>query len=126
MQVIHLPFADDIRNLDLENETVKVEEESLNEAKDIISTLSESFSPEKYKNPVLQRFYKHFEALALDNDNVEEFKDTTLPDENKLKIIPSTSFENLLVDSENKPYSDEKMLESAKTGQVMITHLNNF
>jgi hypothetical protein len=46
-------------------------------AKDLIKKLAFSFNSEGFENPVLQKYWRNIEALALDRDEPEEMVDYT-------------------------------------------------
>jgi len=73
-----LPFSDDIRKLKVE-EAPKATNEQIDKAKEILTKLKFEFSSESFENPILQRFFRTLEALALDKDDIEETVDTTAP-----------------------------------------------
>ncbi len=81
--LIVLPFADDKRHLNFEDEFTRTEPELVDQAKDIINklTISGGFDPEAFENPVLQRHYASLQALALDQELDEgDLKDSIIPD----------------------------------------------
>ena len=80
MHVIYLPYADDIREIDLE-ETPKAEEEHIAKAKQLVKTLRIRFDSTQFENPALQRHYAALQALALDKDELEETDDYVVPDD---------------------------------------------
>jgi ATP-dependent DNA helicase 2 subunit 1 len=77
--LIHLPYADDIRNLKLEPTPIAYPD-LIVKAKTMISDLRLKFHPETIFNPKLQRHYAVLQALALDQEAPEETPDMTLPD----------------------------------------------
>lgn len=54
-----------------------VEEKTVELAKKIISKLKFSYKPSNFKNPKLQQFWAHLEALALEYDAPETVVDDT-------------------------------------------------
>ncbi|KAE9023254.1 hypothetical protein PR002_g11756 [Phytophthora rubi] len=78
--VIFLPYLDDIRDIPVDPVT-SVDQEKIDAAKDLISTLKLTEAP-SFENPELQKHYAAIQALALDEEVLEfdETKDTTLPD----------------------------------------------
>eukprot|EP00013_Stygamoeba_regulata_P018343 CAMPEP_0177680768 /NCGR_PEP_ID=MMETSP0447-20121125/30351_1 /TAXON_ID=0 /ORGANISM="Stygamoeba regulata, Strain BSH-02190019" /LENGTH=661 /DNA_ID=CAMNT_0019190125 /DNA_START=29 /DNA_END=2014 /DNA_ORIENTATION=- len=77
--VIYLPFADDIRTLELPP-SVPFDAEDVKTAKAMIKKLRIRFDSSRFEDPALQRHYANLQALALDRDDVEEVPDHTLPD----------------------------------------------
>ena len=80
MHVIYLPFADDLRETEFE-ENKKATEEQISKAKKLVKTLRINFDSNQFENPHLQRHYSALQALALDKDQLEDTPDYTLPDE---------------------------------------------
>ncbi|CAG2223780.1 G22P1 [Mytilus edulis] len=78
--VIILPFADDFRKVKLD-ETVRANTEQIDKAKDMIKKLAFTFNSESFENPVLQKYWRNIEALALDRDEPEEMVDYTMPND---------------------------------------------
>ncbi|EGZ26474.1 hypothetical protein PHYSODRAFT_484094 [Phytophthora sojae] len=74
LNVIFLPYLDDIRD-------IPVDPEKIDAAKHLISTLKLTEAP-SFENPELQKHYAAIQALALDEEvlQFDEAKDTTLPD----------------------------------------------
>jgi ATP-dependent DNA helicase 2 subunit 1 len=77
--VIYLPFADDIRTLELPPPGV-FDADDVKAAKAMIKKLRIRFDSSRFENPALQRHYANLQALALDRDDVDEVPDHTLPD----------------------------------------------
>lgn len=76
--VIPLPYAEDVRILQLEK-GIKAEEEQIEKAKEIVKKLHCVFRSENFENPVLQTHWRNIEALALEEDELEDMIDYTLP-----------------------------------------------
>ncbi|EEY59535.1 ATP-dependent DNA helicase 2 subunit, putative [Phytophthora infestans T30-4] len=74
LNVIFLPYLDDIRD-------ISAEPEKIDAAKQLISKLKLTEAP-SFENPDLQKHFAAIQALALDEETLEfdETKDTTLPD----------------------------------------------
>ena len=51
--------------------------DQIDKAKEIIKKLGFTFSSEAFENPVIQKYWRNIEALALDKDAPEEFQDFT-------------------------------------------------
>jgi ATP-dependent DNA helicase 2 subunit 1 len=81
--VIFLPYAEDLRKVDLPKPS-KASDEQIDKAKKIIRKLMFNFQSESFENPVLQKHYRTLEAIALEHENVEEINDLTLPDVNQI------------------------------------------
>ncbi|THD21731.1 Acylaminoacyl-peptidase (S09 family) [Fasciola hepatica] len=83
-QLIHLPYADDFRELDLP-EVGPASAEQVEAAKALVKKLMVPFSPKQISNPVLQRQYAILEALALNRESVEDVPDHTIPNTSAIK-----------------------------------------
>ncbi|KAK6928709.1 Ku70/Ku80 C-terminal arm [Dillenia turbinata] len=84
MHMIYLPFSDDIRHLHTEENAVtsRANEDQIKKATSLIKRLDlKDFSVCQFANPALQSHYAILQALALDEDEMPEIKDETLPDE---------------------------------------------
>ena len=82
--MIILPWADDIRsNSDImakyPKELPKVNEEQSELAKKIIKKMNISFDCRAFENVELQKFYSTLQALALEENNIEQVDDTMQP-----------------------------------------------
>ncbi|KAK4171792.1 SPOC like C-terminal domain-containing protein [Triangularia setosa] len=76
-----LPFADDIRNVDIKAPP-KPADELTDQMREIIQNLQlpkATYNPLKYPNPALQWHYKILQAMALDEDVPDEMADLTVP-----------------------------------------------
>ncbi|XP_060795804.1 X-ray repair cross-complementing protein 6 [Neoarius graeffei] len=80
---IFLPYADDIRTLDV-HECPTASAEQVNKMKEIVHKLRFKYRSDAFENPVLQQHYRNLEALALDMMAPEAIEDFTLP---KLEMI---------------------------------------
>ncbi|KAA0725242.1 X-ray repair cross-complementing protein 5 [Triplophysa tibetana] len=76
--VIFLPFADDIRTLDVQ-ECPTASDEQVNKMKEIVHKLRFKYRSDAFENPVLQQHYRNLEALALDMLAPETIEDLTMP-----------------------------------------------
>ena len=82
--MIILPWADDIRsNSEIMSkypkELPKVNEEQSELAKKIIKKMNISFDCRAFENVELQKFYSTLQALALEENNIEQVDDTMQP-----------------------------------------------
>ena len=76
-----LPFADDIRNVDL-NSTTRCSNELIDHMRVIVQNLQlpkAVYNPTKYPNPALQWHYRILQTLALEEEVPEHPEDATLP-----------------------------------------------
>jgi len=83
MHVIFLPFADDNRDVKLDDEPTKANKEQVDAAVQLISALEmEAFAPGDLENPALQKHYAILQAIALQEaepDWNDEVNDSTMP-----------------------------------------------
>jgi ATP-dependent DNA helicase 2 subunit 1 len=79
MHVIYLPFADDLRNLNLDK-IVKADNDQILNAKKVVKQLRIAFDSHNFENPALQKHYATLQALALDREAEEETVDYLQPD----------------------------------------------
>ena len=77
--VIYLPFADDLRNLDLPK-TDKATEGQVLLAKKVVKSLRIKFDSRSFENPSLQKYYSNLQALALERETVDVTPDYVQPD----------------------------------------------
>ena len=82
--MIILPWADDIRSnseimAKYPKELPKVNEEQSELAKKIIKKMNISFDCRAFENVELQKFYSTLQALALEENNIEQVDDTMQP-----------------------------------------------
>ncbi|KAK7027384.1 X-ray repair cross-complementing protein 6 [Halocaridina rubra] len=75
----HLPFADDFRNIQMENMT-RATTDQVDAAKAVIKKLRFKYSPLSFPNPDLETHWNNIEALALNRDSREPVEDFTAPD----------------------------------------------
>lgn len=90
MHMIYLPYADDIRHVEELNSYVdgaapRATDDQIKKAAALMRRIDlKDFSVCQFSNPALQRHYGILEALALEEDEMPEIKDETLPDEEGL------------------------------------------
>ncbi|XP_027363651.1 ATP-dependent DNA helicase 2 subunit KU70 isoform X1 [Abrus precatorius] len=90
MHMIYLPYSDDIRPVeerysDRSGMVTKASDDQIKKAADLIKRIDlRDFSVCQFTNPALQRHYAVLQALALEEDEIPEMKDETLPDEEGL------------------------------------------
>ncbi|KAK4671062.1 ATP-dependent DNA helicase II subunit 1 [Podospora pseudoanserina] len=76
-----LPFADDIRSVEIKTST-KPADELTDKMREIIQNLQlpkATYNPLKYPNPALQWHYKILQAMALEEDVPDALDDLTIP-----------------------------------------------
>ncbi|XP_036428762.1 X-ray repair cross-complementing protein 6 [Colossoma macropomum] len=75
---IFLPYADDIRTLDV-HECPTASDEQVQKMKEIVHKLRFKYRSDAFENPVLQQHFRNLEALALDMLAPEAIEDFTMP-----------------------------------------------
>ncbi|KAL3619918.1 ATP-dependent DNA helicase II subunit 1 [Castilleja foliolosa] len=125
MHMIYLPYSDDIRSIEeLHTDTnpvaLKATEDQTKSALSLVKSVDlKNFSVCQFANPALQRHYAVLQALALDEDEIPDIKDETLPDEEGLArpgIVKALEQFKLSVYGENM--EDENDLSSGKTSEA--------
>lgn len=87
MHMIYLPYSDDVRLIEeLHSETNALMPRATNDQIKVATALMrrvdlKEFSVCQFANPALQSHYAVVQALALDEDDMPEIKDETVPDE---------------------------------------------
>ncbi|XP_057960268.1 ATP-dependent DNA helicase 2 subunit KU70 isoform X2 [Malania oleifera] len=87
MHMICLPYSNDIRNVeellsDTTAATLRASDGQIKNATALMRRIDlKDFSVCQFSNPALQRHYAVLQALALDEDDIPETKDETIPDE---------------------------------------------
>ncbi|KAL2078079.1 hypothetical protein ACEWY4_025764 [Coilia grayii] len=75
---IFLPYADDIRTLDV-HEGPTATDEQIDKMKEIVHKLRFKYRSDAFENPGLQQHFRNLEALALDLMQPEDIEDFTMP-----------------------------------------------
>lgn len=95
--VIHIPFVENVRDLpeveDDEDMTISTEQKNL--MKDVLETLKFDYRSDMFENPKLQCEYRAVEAIALEEDDLDPFVDTTKPGVDRFESIHADKFEEL-------------------------------
>lgn len=87
MHMIYLPYSDDIRHIEKLHMTTngsapRASKEQIENAVAMMRKLElKDFSVYQFSNPALQRHYSILQVLALEEDELPETKDETMPDE---------------------------------------------
>eukprot|EP00249_Psilotum_nudum_P013508 c24370_g1_i1 orf=258-2180(-) len=124
MYMIYLPYTDDIRNVEKLHTTgdtpaPRATEEQINKAVAMIKKIDlKDFSFENIPNPALQRHYAILQALALQEEDLPELQDSTMPDEAGMKK-PSVAtavkaFKDAVYGEDHDLQEAEAALEKAK------------
>ncbi|XP_074308685.1 ATP-dependent DNA helicase 2 subunit KU70 isoform X2 [Silene latifolia] len=87
MHMIYLPYCDDIRNpeelhINATSKAPVASDEQIKTATALMKRVDlKDFSVCQFSNPALQKHYAVLQALALEENEIPEIKDETLPDE---------------------------------------------
>lgn len=91
MHMIYLPYSDDIRHIEKLHMTTngsapRASKEQIENAVAMMRKLElKDFSVYQFSNPALQRHYSILQVLALEEDELPETKDETMPDEESMQ-----------------------------------------
>lgn len=120
LHMIYLPYSDDIRDIEELHSDSNVAAPSANEEQNkkaaaLMKRIDlKEFSVCQFANPALQRHYAVLQALALEEDEIPEIKDETVPDEEGMSrpgVVKSLEEFKLAVYGEN--YDEENDHEKA-------------
>ncbi|CAA0808844.1 ATP-dependent DNA helicase 2 subunit KU70 [Striga hermonthica] len=124
MHMIYLPYSDDIRpieelHIDTNPTAHQASEDQIKSASSLVKFVDlKNFSVCQFANPALQRHYAVLQALALDEDELPDIKDETLPDEEGLArpaIVKALEEFKLSV---NGGEQDDDLVDSGKTSDT--------
>ncbi|KAJ8717324.1 hypothetical protein PYW08_005723 [Mythimna loreyi] len=95
--IICIPFVENVRNIPTFEEDEDIEIATVNKTfmKDILNNLQFNYKPDMFENPKLQAQYNAIEAIALEDEEVEPFRDTTKPDIKSFQEIQDDLFYEL-------------------------------
>lgn len=121
--VIHIPFVENVRDLPEveDDEDTKVSREQKGLMKDMLNTLKFNYKPDVFENPKLQCEYRAVEAIALEEDDLDPFVDTTKPNADRFEDIHADVFEELfgpfeaLATKRPKPKEPSRNAKKAKS-----------
>ncbi|KAL3506595.1 hypothetical protein ACH5RR_031977 [Cinchona calisaya] len=125
MHMIYLPYSDDIRHIeevhaDTNTMAPRATEDQTKKGSALIRRVDlKDFSVCQFSNPALQRHYAVLQALALQEDEMPEIKDETVPDEEGMArpgIVKVLEEFKLSVYGEN--YEDDDLTTSGKVTEA--------
>ncbi|EOY13400.1 KU70 isoform 1 [Theobroma cacao] len=126
INMIYLPYSDDIRDVeeifpDTDDDAPRADEDQIQKAAALIKRIDmRDFSVSQFANPALQRHYAVLQALALEEDDIPETIDETLPDEEGLArpaVVKAIEEFKLSVYGDN--YDEERdFLGKGKVGEA--------
>ncbi|KAK9141103.1 hypothetical protein Scep_010784 [Stephania cephalantha] len=121
MHMIYLPYSDDIRHveelhMDTNVATPRASDDQIGKATALMKRIDlKDFSVCQFANPALQRHYAVLQALALDEDEMPEVSDETLPDEQGMArpgVVNALEEFKISVYGENYDYEASTKAES--------------
>jgi ATP-dependent DNA helicase 2 subunit 1 len=77
--VIYLPYADDLRDIEIEKSS-KASKEQVEKARKVVQGLRIDFDSRNFQNPALQKHYANLQDLAMGREIREEVIDYAIPD----------------------------------------------
>ncbi|XP_044509800.1 ATP-dependent DNA helicase 2 subunit KU70 isoform X2 [Mangifera indica] len=122
MHMIYLPYSDDIRNIEeFHSSTDVVPRATDDQVKKAAAMMKriylKDFSVCQFANPALQRHYAVLQALALEEDEMPDINDETLPDEEGMaRPAVVKAIEEFKLSVYGEDYDEES--ESAGNGKV--------
>ncbi|CAH0695951.1 unnamed protein product [Spodoptera exigua] len=92
--VICIPFMENVRNIPIveDDDDEKLSKTDKDIMKDIMNQLKFDYKPDMFQNPKTQSLYNALEAIALEDEDVEPFIDTTKPDEKRFEGLQEDLF----------------------------------
>ncbi|KAI8419968.1 hypothetical protein MSG28_008573 [Choristoneura fumiferana] len=94
--VIQLPFIENVREVPVpEEEETKTSTADKSVMRDILETLKFDYNSNLFENPKTQSTYRAIEAIALNEDDVEPFVDTTKRDPKVFEDLKADLFEEI-------------------------------
>lgn len=94
--VIQLPFIENVREVPVveeEETTISTADKSV--MRDILETLKFDYNCNLFENPKIQSTYRAIEAIALNEDDIEPFVDTTKRDPKVFEDLKDELFEEI-------------------------------
>ncbi len=126
--MVYLPFKEDVRDIVLKGAAaLPYKVEAIDKAKDVIAKLTLNYDPKNFPNPALQTHWRAIEALALNEDDIEPYDDSsTQPDYEAIETKAGYDLYsiNQTLGASNVPIGETKvnvpqnMKELAINGQV--------
>lgn len=123
MHMIYLPYSDDIRDIeelhsDSNGTAPCATDEQIKNAAALMKRIDlKDFSVGQFANPALQRHYAVLQALALEEDEIPDINDETVPDEEGMSrpgVVKSLEEFKLSVYGENYQEENDKAVDASK------------
>lgn len=95
--VIYIPFLENVKNIIgvIDDEPVTIDDGHKKFMKDMVKSLKFDFKSDTFENPVLQSMYRAIEALALEEEELQSYCDTTQKEPTHFQHIDAQAFEEL-------------------------------
>ncbi|XP_013187774.2 X-ray repair cross-complementing protein 5 [Amyelois transitella] len=96
--IIHVPFVENVRNIPLiddDDTNTPISDDQRAVMKKIISSIQFDYKPDMFEDPKVQSLYRNIEAIALSEEDVEPFQDTTKPRPEAFQNLPEDAFDEL-------------------------------
>ncbi|XP_063385834.1 ATP-dependent DNA helicase 2 subunit 1 [Cydia fagiglandana] len=95
--VIQLPFMENVREVPIINDDEDREVSRVDKSfmKDVLNTVRCDYHPKMFENPKTQALMRAVEAVALEEDAVEPFEDTTKPKPKVFEDVKADLFEEI-------------------------------
>ncbi|VVA91592.1 unnamed protein product [Arabis nemorensis] len=136
MNMIYLPYANDIRDIEeLHSKpgvaVPRASDDQLKKASTLMRRLElKDFTVCQFANPALQKHYAILQAIALDEDQVRETRDETLPDEegmNRPAVVKAIEeFKQSIYGDDSDEESDSGPKEKTRKRKAGIADEGNY
>ncbi|CAN8312346.1 unnamed protein product [Cochlearia groenlandica] len=136
MNMIYLPYSNDIRDIEEVHTkpgiaAPRASDDQLKKASALMRRLElKDFSVCQFANPSLQRHYAMLQAIALDEDDVREIKDETLPDEegmNRPGVLKAVEdFKKSIYGDDSDDESDSGPKEKSRKRKAGVSDAGNY
>ncbi|KOB76169.1 X-ray repair cross-complementing protein 5 [Operophtera brumata] len=96
--VIIIPFVENVRNLpkmDDDKEDVHISDAHKTVMKDTIEAIKFNYKPDMFEDPKIQSQCRNLEAIALNDEDIEPFVDTTKPSSEKFNGLDDDLFQEI-------------------------------
>ncbi|CAH0401363.1 unnamed protein product [Chilo suppressalis] len=95
--IIRIPFMEQVRQLSIEESEENMDIPQAHKAimSDVINKLRFDYKPDTFENPVYQSQFRAIEAIALGDEEMEPYIDTTKTDPDKFNDIKGDLFQDI-------------------------------
>lgn len=95
--IIVIPFVENVRNIpEMEDdEDINISDSHKTVMKDTIKGLQFDYKVEMFEDPKIQSLYRNLEAIALDDEEIAPFVDTTKPSSEKFSSLDDELFQEI-------------------------------